>query len=289
MMLPRPWKTRPTTEGTGPSGRRLGKRPSRPAGGLPNGGDARLPSLKGNRHRKPPEADGLVVYSTFGRGLVFCHLRGLNLPDFVFTTGHDLVDQLRAYRQKVGLTQDDIAWKLGFAATTVSRWERGVAVPDLRATGAIVDFLRRADAQTERRLLASILASRESRNLWEGRDIRYLGGSQQEYRESPEMRAVIGMSIRGYLTGHYRACLEDQALVASLYAREVASIEIYGGPALSVTSIPTGHVQMKRLSFQSEMRGVIRGDTHSILIPEAQAPVASAVIVHSWDTLSRRP
>ncbi|MGD9478286.1 helix-turn-helix domain-containing protein [Shinella sp. G-2] len=211
------------------------------------------------------------------------------MPDFVFTTGHDLVDQLRAYRQKMGLTQDDIAWKLGFAATTVSRWERGVAVPDLRATGAIVDFLRRADAQTERRLLASILASRESRNLWEGRDIRYLGGSQQEYRESPEMRAVIGMSIRGYLTGHYRACLEDQALVASLYAREVASIEIYGGPALSVTSIPTGHVQMKRLSFQSEMRGVIRGDTHSILIPEAQAPVASAVIVHSWDTLSRRP
>ena len=214
---------------------------------------------------------------------------GLNLPDFVFTTGHDLVDQLRAYRQKMGLTQDDIAWKLGFAATTVSRWERGVAVPDLRATGAIVDFLRRADAQTERRLLASILASRESRNLWEGRDIRYLGGSQQEYRESPEMRAVIGTSIRGYLTGHYRACLEDRALVASLYAREIASIEIYGGPALSVTSIPAGHVQMKRLSFQSEMRGVIRGDTHSILIPEAQAPVASAVIVHSWDTLSRRP
>ena len=165
-------------------------------------------------------------------------MRGLNLPDFVFTTGHDLVDQLRAYRQKVGLTQDDIAWKLGFAATTVSRWERGVAVPDLRATGAIVDFLRRADAQTERRLLASILASRESRNLWEGRDIRYLGGSQQEYRESPEMRAVIGTSIRGYLTGHYRACLEDRALVASLYAREIASIEIYGGPALSVTSIP---------------------------------------------------
>ena len=77
--------------------------------------------------------------------------------------------------------------------------------------------------------------------------------------------------------------------MASLYAREVASVEIYGGTALSVTSIPEGYVQMKRLSFQSEMRGIIRGDTHSILIPEAQAPTASAVIVHSWDTLSRRP
>lgn len=211
------------------------------------------------------------------------------MPDFVLHTGHDLVDQLQAYRRKTGLTQDDIAWKLGFSATTVSRWERGIAVPNLRATGAIVDFLRRADAQTERRLLASILASRESRNLWEGRDIRYLGGSQQEYRESPQMRAVVGTSVRRYLTGHYRACVEDRALVASLYAREIAGIEIYGGPALSVTSIPEGYVQLKRLSFQSEMRGIIRGDTHSTLIPKAQAPTASAVIVHSWDTLSRRP
>ena len=211
------------------------------------------------------------------------------MPGFVLSTGHDLVDQLQAYRLKVGLTQDDIAWKLGFSSTTVSRWERGVAAPDLRATGAIVDFLRRADAQTERRLLASILSSRESRNLWEGRDIRYLGGSQQEYRESPEMRAVVGTSIRRFLTGHYRECLEDQTLISGLYAREIASIEIYGGTALSVTSIPDGYVQMKRLSFQSEMRGIIRGDTHSILIPQAQAQTASAVIVHSWDTLSLRP
>jgi hypothetical protein len=103
------------------------------------------------------------------------------------------------------------------------------------------------------------------------------------------MRAVVGTSIRRYLTGHYRACVEDRALVASLYAREIAGIEIYGGPALSVTSIPEGYVQLKRLSFQSEMRGIIRGDTHSTLIPKAQAPTASAVIVHSWDTLSRRP
>jgi transcriptional regulator with XRE-family HTH domain len=208
---------------------------------------------------------------------------------FLVDTVSDLVEQLRAYRQKVGLTQEDIGWKLGFSPTTVSRWERGLAVPDLRATGAIVDFLRRADAQTERRLLASILSSHESRNLWEGRDVIYLGGSQQEYRESPEMRAVVGTSIRRYLTGHYRSCLEDPALAAGLRAREIAGIDIYGGAALSVTSIPAGYVQLKRLSFQSEMRGIIRGDTHSTLIPEASAPVASAVVVHSWDVLARRP
>jgi transcriptional regulator with XRE-family HTH domain len=170
---------------------------------------------------------------------IYACFHGLSMSDFVLSTGHDLIDQLRAYRLKVALTQDDIAWKLGFSPTTVSRWERGVAVPDLRATGAIVDFLRRADAQTERRLLKAILNAHDSRNLWEGRDIRYLGGSQQEYRESPEMRAVVGTSIRRY---HHRLIPRlpgrPRALVASLYAREIASIQIYGGTALSVDVDP---------------------------------------------------
>jgi transcriptional regulator with XRE-family HTH domain len=210
------------------------------------------------------------------------------VPDIVLQTCCDLVEQLRSYRIKMSLTQDDIAWKLGFAATTVSRWERGIAMPDLRATGAIVDFLRRADAQTERRMMRAITGARDSRNLWEGREIRYLAGSQQEFRETPQMRAVIGTSIRRYIDGIYRDYMEDPAVLASLHAREIASIDFYGGAALSMTTIPTGYVQMKRMSFQSEMRGIIRGDTHSVLIPQAIAPLAAGAIVHSWDSLSRR-
>ena len=202
-------------------------------------------------------------------------------------TCSDLIDQLYAYRIKVGLTQDDIAWKLGFASSTVSRWERGVARPDLRAIGAIVDFLRRADAQTGRMLLRAVAHARDSRNLWEGRDVRYLAGSPQEFRDTPQMAAVIGTSIRGYLTGHYRACVEDPALVKAFEAGEIASIRIFGGTALNMTTIPDGFVQLKTLTFQSEMRGIIRGDTHSVLIPEAEAPVASGVVVHTWDELSR--
>ncbi|WP_426125265.1 helix-turn-helix transcriptional regulator [Pararhizobium sp. PWRC1-1] len=38
----------------------------------------------------------------------------------------ELVGQLHAYRLKAGLTQGDIAWKLGFSLPTVSRWERGI-------------------------------------------------------------------------------------------------------------------------------------------------------------------
>jgi transcriptional regulator with XRE-family HTH domain len=202
-------------------------------------------------------------------------------------TQGELIRQLQAYRLKAGLTQGDIAWKLGFSLPTVSRWERGICTPDLRATGAIVDFLRRADAHTEKVLLQSILSAKDSRNLWEGEDIRYLAGSRQEFIDTPLMRTMVGKSIRRYMTGLYHDFIEDQATVSSLKSGELASIDFYGGAAMSVTSIPDGFVQFKRMSFQSEVRGVIRGDTHSILIPAAEAPTTEGAIVHTWDTLSR--
>ena len=207
------------------------------------------------------------------------------MPDAL---GSELIRQLRAYRLKTGLSQSDIAWKLGFSLPTVSRWERGVATPDLRAVGAIVDFLRRADLYAGRVLMQSIVTARDSRNLWEGEDIRYLAGSKQEFIETPQMKAFIGKSIRRYMTGLYQQFIEDRAMVASLKAGEIASVDFYGGASMSVTSIPDGFVQLKRMSFQSELKGVIRGDTHSILIPHAEAPMAHGAVVHDWDTLSQR-
>jgi len=199
----------------------------------------------------------------------------------------ELIRQLRDYRLKAGLTQSDIAWKLGFSLPAVSRWERGICTPDLRAIGAIVDFLRRADAHAEQALLRSILSAKDSRNLWEGEDIRYLAGSRQEFVDTPLMRAMVGKSIRRYMTGLYHDFIEDQAIVSSLKAGELASIDFYGGASMSVTTIPDGFVQFKRMSFQSELKGIVRGDTHSILIPKAEAPMAEGAVIHNWDTLSR--
>ncbi|MDO9415618.1 helix-turn-helix domain-containing protein [Pararhizobium sp.] len=199
----------------------------------------------------------------------------------------DLVRQLTAYRLKVGLTQDDIAWKLGFSLPSVSRWERGVSSPDLRAVGAIVDFLRRADEQTAKLLFRAVENSPESCNIWEGRDVVYRLGSRREYAESPQMREVIGKSIRRHLTGLYERCIEDRPLVSSLVAGEIASVDVYGGAALSITSIPDGFVQMKRLTFQSELNTIIRCTTQSFLIAAGAAPMENGVVVKTWDELSR--
>jgi len=199
----------------------------------------------------------------------------------------ELVRQLRAYRLKVGISQADIGWKLGFSVPTVSRWERGVATPDLRAIGAIVDFLRRADAHTEKALIRAVMTAKDSRNMWQGEDIRYLAGSPREYAETPQMRSMVGESIRHHMTGLYNDYIEDRAVVASLKAGELASVDFYGGAAMAMTRIPEGFVQRKTFTFQSEIRGIIRSDTRSLLIPVAEAPMLLGVVSHTWDDLSR--
>ncbi|WP_374886938.1 helix-turn-helix domain-containing protein [Ensifer soli] len=201
----------------------------------------------------------------------------------------ELVRQLRAYRLKVGLTQADIAWKLGFSVPAVSRWERGACAPDLRAIGAIVDFLRRADAHTEKALLNAVRTATDVRNIWEGADIRYVAGSPREFVETPQMRAVIGRSIRPLLTGLYRDFSENHALMASAKAGEIASVEIYGGTALSNTTMPDGFVQVKRMTFQSEIAGHLRCDTHSRMIAYAEAPIKHGAVIVGWDELVRAP
>jgi transcriptional regulator with XRE-family HTH domain len=199
----------------------------------------------------------------------------------------ELVRQLQEYRQRAGLSQGDIAWKLGFSLPTVSRWERGICTPDLRAVGSIVDFLRRADSHDEKALIRAVLMARDSRNLWEGEQVRYLAGSRQEYIDTPQMRAAVGTSIRHHLTGLYQDFIEDAGMLASLKARELSSVEVYSGAALATTSIPEGFVQLKRMTFQSQLVGIIRAETHSILIPKAEAPMDHGARLHSWDTLSR--
>ncbi len=199
----------------------------------------------------------------------------------------ELIRQLQAYRLKVGLSQSDIAWKLGFSVPTVSRWERGICTPDLRAIGAIVDFLRRADAHTEKALIRAVMTAKDSRNMWQGEDIRYLVGSPREYADTPLMRDMVGQSIRHHMVGLYNDYIEDRAVVASLRAGEIASVDFYGGAAMAMTKIAAGFVQKKTFTFQSEIRGVIRSDTRSWLIPAAQAPMRLGVVSHTWDELMK--
>ena len=69
----------------------------------------------------------------------------------------ELGKKIKQYRFKAGLTQDQLAEKLGIAAQSVSKWENGVTMPDITVLpllaevfGISIDDL--FDLTTEQRL-----------------------------------------------------------------------------------------------------------------------------------------
>lgn len=49
-------------------------------------------------------------------------------------------ERVKAAREKLLLTQDEIALELGVSSITVCRWETGKTVPNMKAKKAIRDF-----------------------------------------------------------------------------------------------------------------------------------------------------
>ena len=74
---------------------------------------------------------------------------------------HILAENIRSYRKGLGLTQEQLAERLGITLGTVSKWERGSSEPDLSyimelaelfhvSVDALIGFtMRGADADEE--------------------------------------------------------------------------------------------------------------------------------------------
>lgn len=50
--------------------------------------------------------------------------------------------ELKAYRQKQGMTQHELAKKLGYTAQFVTNWERGVSNPPVKAIPKLCTILK---------------------------------------------------------------------------------------------------------------------------------------------------
>ena len=53
-----------------------------------------------------------------------------------------LAENIRDYRKRMGLTQEQLAERLGITLGTVSKWERGSSEPDLSYIMDLADLFR---------------------------------------------------------------------------------------------------------------------------------------------------
>ena len=69
-------------------------------------------------------------------------------------------DILKAIRKERGFTQEELAIKIGVVRQTVSKWEKGLSVPDADAMSRIADVLEVSVSE----LLGADSTSEENRN-----------------------------------------------------------------------------------------------------------------------------
>ena len=55
--------------------------------------------------------------------------------------------EIKTRRTALGMTQEDLAEKLGVSHITVSRWERGAALPSPKNVKAMIDIFNIVDGQ----------------------------------------------------------------------------------------------------------------------------------------------
>lgn len=55
--------------------------------------------------------------------------------------------EIKSRRTALGMTQEDLAEKLGVSHITVSRWERGYALPSPKNVKAMIDIFNIVDGQ----------------------------------------------------------------------------------------------------------------------------------------------
>ena len=58
-----------------------------------------------------------------------------------------LQENIRAFRQKKGMTQEELALRLHVVRQTVSKWEKGLSVPDAELLIRLAEVLEVSDAQ----------------------------------------------------------------------------------------------------------------------------------------------
>lgn len=71
-------------------------------------------------------------------------------------------DNLKALRKKKGITQEELAARLNVVRQTVSKWEKGLSVPDSELLIKLAEDFR----ATVSRLLGSKIEAENSRTHW---------------------------------------------------------------------------------------------------------------------------
>ncbi|MEL6287553.1 MAG: helix-turn-helix transcriptional regulator [Pseudomonadota bacterium] len=131
---------------------------------------------------------------------------------------------LRAFRLRFGLTQVELALRLGVSQRTISRWERGDDRPNLARQRQLRDLGWRPGSQLLARLKQAVRFCPAPRALSHTADLRLVAVSAPAIAKRPKVTRWIGQRLRPIAQGILAELLDDRALQSALARQELASI-----------------------------------------------------------------
>ena len=123
--------------------------------------------------------------------------------------------KIRAYRRDTGLTQAQLARRLGVAQPTVCNWEKGRSAPSHRTALKLAAMIGRARIEAERRLeelrVARLITARAARQKLDQQRGTLLRMLRQEHDITlDELAGIIGFApliVTRWETGEYTMTL----------------------------------------------------------------------------------
>jgi transcriptional regulator with XRE-family HTH domain len=139
--------------------------------------------------------------------------------------------RLRRWRRETGMTQQQLAEKLGVTQSVVSRWERGIETPGFRMIRRIEGLVAGADILSGlHRELAGMRTLSIGRALFDLDGLRLLGASHGFARQWPQthggatLDTIQGVPLLDRVTGEVGAVLQDDETLYRMRCMEYVAL-----------------------------------------------------------------
>jgi len=131
---------------------------------------------------------------------------------------------IRQYRMRFGMTQKELAVKMGVSQRTISRWERGEDQPNVDRQRQLRDFGWKPAGLLLRNLALSVKHCPTPRALCHTSDLLLVEVSAPAITKRPSITNWFGESMKSIATGVLAEILDDRTVQCALRKQELSGM-----------------------------------------------------------------
>jgi transcriptional regulator with XRE-family HTH domain len=192
-----------------------------------------------------------------------------------------------SYRINAGLTQQDLAYKFGVTASTVSRWESGKQIPDLKAQSLINNKVNSINLQTKEEWIFRVNTSFGHEILFDSKDVILAVSDVLVRFHKIDREHIAGTT----LTMFFRSVFATEASVVHATTRDVMNSAFFSGGIRSIRQISDVRVPGGVVRFSSDFWPIVTCEDEilALIVANRLGPSPEPELCRSYRLVSSTP